>query len=125
QFQGHSQAVYALCEGRKPETFFSAGADKMVAEWNLATGKAENFSVKSTETIYSLFYWKSKNLLFVGNAGGGLHVIDLHLKKEARYFTLHKKGVFFIKIFEETNHLVLASADGTVSFWNPIELALI
>ena len=77
QFKGHDAGIYAICIGQKPETFFTAGGDKVVAEWNTKSGKGETFSIKLNQTIYSLSHLTLINLLIIGTANGGIHWVDL------------------------------------------------
>jgi WD40 repeat protein len=125
EFSGHDGAIYSLTQGRKAETFFSAGADKVVAEWNVKTLKAENFAIKLDSSIYSLLHILSKNYLLIGTSVGGIHVVDLLSKKELRYFTLHTEALFDLQYNATKNVFACASADGSFSIWDTHSLSLL
>ena len=111
---GHANPIYSLCEAYDEHIIFSAGGDKMVAAWNLKAFKGENFSIQFEQAIYTVFYDKETGILYAGNAIGGIHVIDLNIKKEIKLLQNHNKAIFDIKKIDNT--LVVASADGHVSF---------
>jgi len=118
QFKGHDAGIYAISLGQKPETFFTAGTDKVVAEWNTKSGKGETFSIKLNQTIYSLSHLTLINRLIIGTANGGIHWVDLTLKKELFLKTLHQNGVFDLKPFNHQKKIVASSADGSFSVWD-------
>jgi len=125
QFKGHDSGIYALTAGKKPETFFTAGGDKVVAEWNINSGKGENFAIKLENTIYSLAFLKAKNLLLIGTANGGIHWVNIIQKKEVYLKQIHAQGIFDLKGFDGGNKFIAASADGTISVWDTISSELL
>lgn len=114
---GHAAPIYALEKGRKPNTIFSGGGDNIVAEWNIETMEPEKFQVKLNFTVYSICHIPEKNLLLIGNAVGGIHVIDLEQKAEIRYFTVQKKSIFSLKYSSITGHFYALSAGGVMTVW--------
>lgn len=121
---GHSGAIYALAQGRDSAHVFSAGADKIVAEWSLTAGAAQPFAVRTEASVYSLAHLAAQQLLVIGRSDGGMHFIDLQARKELRFFTLHTGGIF--KLLELPGGLLAAaSADGTLSIWDVAAQALV
>jgi WD repeat-containing protein 61 len=112
--KGHANPIFSLCKGYDEHIIFSGGADAVVAAWNLKAFKSENFSIKFEQPIYSLHYDETNGVLYAGNSLGGIHVIDLNLKKEIKLLQNHQKAIFDLKIINNT--LVACSADGHVSF---------
>lgn len=114
--QAHSAALYALAPGRTEGTIFSGGADKVVAEWNIAEQKTNPFAIRTESTIYSL-----KNLgkqLAIGTMAGNIHIIDLDEKSEIKNLKLHEKGVFYLQRHPTEPWLYACGGDGKVSVWN-------
>ncbi|MCO4807227.1 MAG: hypothetical protein KC456_11600 [Flavobacteriales bacterium] len=123
QLQAHSASLYALAPGRSVGTLFSAGADNVVAEWNLETGEPNPFAIKTERTVYSLLNIDRKRLV-IGTITGGMHVIDLETRQEIRLLQFHEKGIFHMLAIEAANQIVCACADGSISVWNSTDWSL-
>ena len=83
RMQGHAGAVYRLATGREPHLFFTGSADYMVAEWSLTELASQPFAIKLEAAIYSLCHIADKQLLLIGQAEGGIHVIDLENRSKS------------------------------------------
>ena len=123
QLQAHSASLYALAPGGSPGTLFSAGADNVVAEWNLDTGETNPFAIRTERTVYSLLNLDRKHLV-IGTITGGMHVIDLATKQEIRHLQFHQKGIFHMVQIKDTSLVVCACADGSISVWNSTDWSL-
>lgn len=122
--KAHNGTLYALAPGRVMHSLFSAGADNVVAEWNLQTGKTNPFAIRTTHTVYSLLNLNRKQLV-IGVANGGMHVIDLDSKREVRLLQFHNKGIFYMAQNPASGHVLACSADGAASVWNPEDWSLL
>lgn len=116
ELKAHSASLYAIEKGREPNTIFSAGADKVVAEWNLNTQETNPFAIRTESTVYSLCNLGEQ--LAIGTLAGNIHVIDLLAKSEVRNLKLHTKGVFYLKKHPVVPWLYACGGDGKVSIWN-------
>lgn len=125
QLSGHAMGVYVLAPGNKPETVFSGAGDKFVAEWNLQTLQPEKFSVKMEQTVYALCHIREQHLLLIGDAAGGLHVINLAEKKELRHLVAHQKGLFDIRFNPSNGHVYTLGGDGVFSVWESKDWSLL
>ena len=123
QLAAHSAALYALAPGRTAGTLFSAGADKVVAEWNQETGETNPFAIRTEHTVYSLLNLERRHLV-IGTIVGGMHVIDLESKAEIRHLKFHDKGIFHMLHLPKRNRVVAACADGSISIWNAEDWSL-
>jgi WD40 repeat protein len=123
QLQSHSAALYALAPGRKVNTLFSAGADKVVAEWNLETFETNPFAIRTEHTVYSLLNLNNTHLV-IGTIHGSMHIIDLNSKQEIRHLKFHNAGVFHMIEIPNQNEVVAACSDGSISVWNENEWSL-
>jgi WD40 repeat protein len=115
---GHSAPIYALENSISKGNVFSGSGDQFIAEWKIKNGLPEKFSIKTTATIYSICNIKGKEILLVGNAQGGLHIIDLHEKREVKYILAHQKDVFSIAFNPLTKHIYTIGGDGYLNIWD-------
>ena len=122
---GHVGAIYdVLASGNNK--VFTTSADKFVARWDLKSGKQDDFSVKLTDSGFRIDLVNDEKVLLIGNAKGGLHVVDLVEKKEIRFFTQHKSAIFSIAYNPLDNVFYTGDAEGYLCLWdaNKMELKL-
>ena len=80
-FLGHTGSIYAL-EQSSESSFYSAGADGIIAEW-----KTNNENATAIAKLpHKVFCLKqvSKDILVAGTSSGGIYIIDLTLKSAPR-----------------------------------------
>ena len=112
---GHQAAVYALVAGADEKLIYSGSSDKMIARWNIAEKKADNFAASMPTSVYQLLYDVAYNRLYVGSGVGAVHVIDLNEKKEIKNLILHPNAAIFDLIkADKFNLIITAAADGSV-----------
>jgi WD40 repeat protein len=119
---GHAGAIYT-CTAYQ-HFLFTAGADKIVALWDLNNSIQEKFSIKLTSSCYSLKLI-SDNLLAIGLSNGDLYLIDVNLKQEVKFFTQHKTSIFSIQTNIQKNHFYSADTDGNLAVWDLNNLTLL
>jgi WD40 repeat protein len=124
QWKAHSGALYAMAIGRDDRSLFSAGADRVVAEWTLGNDNPNTFAIRLESTIYSLLHLKNNHLV-IGTAKGGMHVVDLKAQRELRHLKFHDKGIFYLHPSQDHNLVYAASADGSMSVWNAADWSLL
>ncbi len=118
EFSSHQAGIYTLNYDSSENKLYSAGADKMVGCWNLKTLDPGTFSVKTQHTIYGVYLSAVNNLLYIFNAVGGIHVIDMYKRKEIKYILAHKHAIFSFAFNEAENILAVATIQGELSLWN-------
>lgn len=123
QLTAHSAALYALAPGNKSHTLFSAGADRVVAEWDLILGETIPFAIRTEASVYSLLHINSQ--LVIGTSNGSMHVIDLITKNEVRHLKLHDKALFDLFVDSAHERVYASCADGSVSVWNTADWSLL
>ncbi len=123
ELRGHSGPIYALLEGRKAGFVLSVSGDHFIAEWNL-TGltKGEEaapskFSIQLESPCFSALYLENEGFFLAGNSDGGIHIIDLTQKIEARLLKVHEKGVFAFCHIPEENMVIAGGGNGFLSVW--------
>lgn len=117
EWQDHAAPIYALTYFKK-NCFFTGGADKIVALWDI--NKKENlpFHIKVDFGIYHLHFEVETNYLFISQSKGGVHIINTIEKKEIAYLLGHKKGVYKTLVAKNYNVIICLGGDGLCSFWN-------
>jgi WD40 repeat protein len=123
-FTGHTGSVYALSPALNTSNFLSAGGDRIIAEWE--PGNPENGSVvaRTSDIIYSLLKLPQQELLLAGQATGGIHVVNLHSRKEERLLQYHKSPIFDLAHAPKSNLIFSLGGDGTLGVINEHDLSL-
>lgn len=114
---GHVGAIYDVAQ-KEGVKAFTTSADKYVVRWDLNSGSQDKFAVKLDHSGFKIALSPSYNLLVIGNAKGGLHIIDLVSKKEVRFLTQHKNPIFSISFNEATNECYTGDAEGYFCVWD-------
>jgi WD40 repeat protein len=112
-FTGHRDAVYTIRPGDSPSTFFSGAGDGMIARWDLETPDEGQLIAKLPNSVYSLHYLESKDVLIAGHNYEGIHLLDWKNKQELASLKLTTAAIFDIQTIGD--HLVVGSGDGTVT----------
>ena len=119
---GHAGAIYTCA--CKDGFIYTGSGDNYVARWNVKTGEQDKFAIKFEESVYSLIFLDEHRLV-VGLANGHIHIFDLGLNQEIKFFTQHTKGIFALAFNESKKQLYAADADGNLSIWDSISLKLL
>ena len=123
-FSGHRGAVYALQGTRNPHLFLSASGDGRVVRWDIRSPDNGEQVADALKAIYALYHDQDRKLLFIGNAEGGLHVVDLAEGEEIRHLKTHRLGIFRILPLDK-DRIVCAGGDGTISVWKVPSMELL
>ena len=115
---GHEGAIYALEESFQKNKCYSAGFDNMVVEWDLLQKSNPIAIAKLPSKAFSILKIDTLNLLLVGTAQGGVHIIDITTKTEIKFLLVQTDMIFDLLYIENKNQLVVVSADGSLSIWN-------
>ncbi|MEX1193427.1 MAG: hypothetical protein WEA99_15765 [Brumimicrobium sp.] len=114
---GHNGAIYDVIS--QDDIFaYTTSADKHVARWNLKLGVQDKFAVRLQESGFRIALNTKSNLLAIGNAKGGIHVVDLNTNTEKRLLTQHQKAIFALTYDEISNVFYSADADGYFCVWD-------
>ncbi|MGW8122945.1 WD40 repeat domain-containing protein [Roseivirga echinicomitans] len=109
---GHQDCVYVLERGPEAHQFFSAGADGVVALWDLNDMETGRMIAKVPSSVYALCYYPERNALIVGQNMDGLHIIDWENKKELGSIKLSQSQIFDIKVIKD--RIIVAQGTGEV-----------
>lgn len=123
-FSGHQGGIYGLVPGINSEIIYSGSSDKFVGAWNIATGKQEEFAIKSGSPVYSLLLLPEKNILLAGTGNGAFHEIDIDKKIISRTLQLHTGQIFDLAISKKHGLIFTASGDGKFSVIDADNIAI-
>ena len=119
---GHAGAIYACtC---KDGFVYTGSADNYVARWNVETGEQDKFAIRFEQSVYALTFI-DQNRLVVGLANGHLHIFDLNLNQEIKFFTQHTNALFSLAFNDVKKHIYAADASGNLSIWDTNTLDLL
>jgi WD40 repeat protein len=119
---GHSGQIFSIVfEG---DFIYSSSSDKYVTRWDIETGKQDKFAIRFEKSPYSLALISNNEKLAVGLENGDLHIFDLHLKKEIKFYQQHKTAIFYLKENKSKKQFYSSDADGNLAVWNTDSLKL-
>ncbi|QDA60984.1 WD40 repeat domain-containing protein [Hymenobacter jejuensis] len=113
---GHRDCVYTLAGDPDKAAFYSAGADGMVAVWDIDKPERDGELVAKVEnSVYALQYLPTRNLLLIGHNYQGIQAIDLAEKKLVFATPLPPVAIFDLAYSEARQRLYVALGDGTLA----------
>lgn len=124
ELESHRGSIYTLEPSHEKHLFYSGSSDRLVVEWNLKTGSNKAVS-KLPAKAFALKYIPERNLLFIGQSEGGIHVINLEQQKEIKLLQLHRQHIFDIQYLEHKQWLFVLGGDGVLSVWEMDTYALV
>ena len=110
---GHKDAVYTIERGLNDNDIFSAGGDGMVSHWKLDSPNEGELIAKLPNSIFSLHHLKDRDQLVVGQNFEGIHLLDIHEKKEIASLKIGNSYIFDIQSYQQ--ELFIACGDGRVA----------
>lgn len=113
---GHRDCVYALAGTPGAPSFYSSGADGLVAAWRAdATEQDGELVAKVENSVYALLHLPERNLLLLGHNFQGIQAIDLLKKKLVFATALPPVAIFDMVYSAARQRLFVALADGTLA----------
>lgn len=95
-YSGHKDCLYTL-ERFNDSSFFSAGGDGMVVQWDLNELEKGTMIAKVPSSIYALKYDANTDQLIIGQNFEGIHIIDVAEKKESGSLKITSEQIFDIE----------------------------
>ncbi|HNS11009.1 MAG TPA: WD40 repeat domain-containing protein [Bacteroidia bacterium] len=117
-FSGHDGPVYALEIGLEENRIYSGSGDRLVSEWSFDKNIEPKALINVGATVYSLCFVQAINSILIGQASGGLHVVDLEKRVEVRLLQHHSAGIFDLKYSLKHAQVYSAGADGVFGIWD-------
>ncbi len=112
RFSGHQGSVYSLLKG-EANAFYSGSGDKLVVKWNVDAPDEGEVVARASDAIYAVLLLKEENVLLVGQASGGIHVIDLNERIEKRLLKISHTSIFSMNLSPDGNLIFILTGDGS------------
>ena len=117
-WQAHNGTIFDVAIAPDGETLATAGADKLVRFWSLATGEQVMQIEAHTSPVLSLAYKPDGALLASGGADKELKIWDTKTREQKNLVTGHPGNVAAIAWPEKKAELITASDDGALRLCN-------
>lgn len=121
-FTGHSGQIFSIVSDG--QFIYSAAADKFVTRWNIKIGIQDKFAIRFPKSPYSILLISNNKKIVVGLENGDIHIFDLVLRKELKYYQQHKEAIFNLLENKCKRHFYSVDASGTLAVWNTQSLGL-
>lgn len=115
-FSGHRDCLYTLAPTGREDSFFSAGADGLVVQWELATPDQGALLAKAEASIYTMAYQQEQDWLYFGQNYDGIRLVEVSSKRSLASLQMTKSAIFALeaqggKVFVGTGSGQLAVLD--------------
>ncbi|MCU0451663.1 MAG: PQQ-binding-like beta-propeller repeat protein [Bernardetiaceae bacterium] len=118
---GHREGVYSLETSHLPGQFFSAGADGLVAQWDLARPQEGQLLARVPKSVYALCHLPEQCQLAVGQNFEGLHLIDLPSRQAVRSAHVTEAAIFALAHWG--GKLYAGTGNGTLTVLHAADLS--
>lgn len=105
-FEGHGGAITSLTKGNNEQSFYSAGSEGLIVQWNLTKPNEGDVLIKLRGLISAIKYEHTSNTLYAAVNHKGLFVIDIETRKILK--TVDIPATSFGKM-ELTNKFIMLS----------------
>lgn len=116
--QGHNNPIYTVIAHPQVAKFYSAGNDKGIVEWDIATKLHSRLFKQVSNTIYTLEIIEPLNLLIAGCSDGNILFFDLDTT-ELKFSISVEEPVFNLHFNDLKHELIASTANGKIVIINP------
>lgn len=111
-FAGHRDAVYTIVPGPVPGSFFSAGADGMVVQWDLNKPDVGKLVARVESSIYAMAFQPSEGELWIGQNYEGIQFVKPEERRTSGSVKVTSSAIFDMLLVGE--EAFLAFGDGVI-----------
>jgi WD40 repeat protein len=117
---GHKDCLYSSLLSSDQQYLYTAGADGLVARWDLNEPQDATLAAQVSNGIYCMKFLPNSASLLLGSMTGGLHLVDLLQHKELHLYQRSEQPIFDMDWLGD--QLFVAHGDGAMSIWEPESL---
>ncbi|MCI0920816.1 WD40 repeat domain-containing protein [Sphingobacterium rhinopitheci] len=116
---GHQNPIYTVAIDAAKKVLYSAGNDKGIVEWDLATGVFKRVLCTVASSVYCLLSIPQSEYLFAGLRNGELLVIEgnENVALKAR-LKVEKGAIFALQYLANKNELLAIGEQGKAYVWD-------
>lgn len=115
---GHQNPIFAISQGTKLSSIFTAGNDKGVVEWDLTTGKFKRILCAVPSSVYALHLLPDSQMLVIGMRNGEIWCVDLVQQRLLHKLKTEEGAVFAIRSLTEKRELIAIGEEGFAYVWS-------
>lgn len=116
-FDGHTGVIWTVAMSPDGKTLASAGDDKEIRLWNVATGKTSRLLAGHTNLVRSVVWSADGKSLFSGSFDTTIRQWDIQTNDVTTTLT-SEAGVFYLSLSKDETLLASGSADNQPRVWN-------
>jgi|GEM_PF-6486839 len=117
-FESHKGQINALCFDVTKTTIFVAADDKIIKEWDVATGSCLQCFDHQTANVRSLCIRPNGQDLCSGSLDATVRVWDIETGACCLKLSDHTKGINSVCVSKDGRFLYSGSSDGTAKIWD-------
>ncbi|MDM1295049.1 WD40 repeat domain-containing protein [Sphingobacterium sp. N143] len=110
--QGHQNPIFCVEKGYYPNTFFTAGNDKGVVEWDVEKQAFKRILCAVSSSVYALRLIPDTAILAIGLREGKLLFVDVEQQKLVASLQLGTKAIFALAYMQWKNELLVVGEEG-------------
>ncbi|MCS7077256.1 MAG: WD40 repeat domain-containing protein [Bacteroidia bacterium] len=122
---GHKDCVYTLKHSADNKWIYSGAGEGWLARWNAENYQADKVIAQAGGAIYAIAEDPTKNMVWIGQKHGILHVIDTDKHTHVKAIQVSQMPVFCIEIDVEHNFAFIGTGDGYLSIFNLVDFRLL
>ncbi|MGK7889533.1 MAG: protein kinase [Leptolyngbyaceae cyanobacterium] len=121
--EGHAGAINALALTLDGQTLVSAGNDRIIRVWDMATGEEQQQLVGHPDLIHAVALSPNGQLVASGGGGTVIKLWDMNTGEAIADLIGHASSINDLMITPDGQTLISSSADKTIKLWNLATLA--
>jgi len=115
---GHRNPIYAVEKGTDMDTFFTAGGDRGVVEWDLRAGKFKRILCSVPASVYALHLIPDTALLAVAMRNGEVWIVDTESQALRKKLSVERGAVFAVRTLAHRQEILAIGEEGFAYVWS-------
>lgn len=111
---GHQNPIFCVEKGYYADTFFTAGNDKGVVEWDIANNVFKRILCAVSSSVYAMRLIPGKAILAIALREGKLLFVDVAEQKLVASLQLGAQAIFALSYMQWKNELLAVGEEGTL-----------